>query len=316
MIEKEKIAIVFPGQGAQRPGMGKDFFDNVPISRETYEEASQSVGWDIAAMCFGENERLNFTEFTQPCILTTEIAMLRGLNSLFGFSPNLFGGHSLGEFTALVAAGVMPLSEAARLVQLRGRLMQEAVPIGLGAMAAIIYEKIDIHLIQRILKGMPLDLANINSANQVVISGNADALADAESKLTAGLDKEKLFRFVPLTVSAPFHSHFMDSIVEAFKTELQATCKNWNVPKATAVTSNFTGGFHLGQTDDIVNNLVFQLNHTVKWVDNMENLSVMSDKIYEVGPGRPLRDFFKTINVLCTSITTLTAAERLFQPNI
>ena len=94
---KDTIAAVFPGQGAQRPGMGKDFYDNVPASREIYEEASQAAGWDIEAMCFGEDEHLNLTEFTQPCILTTEIAMLRGLQAIFGFSPVLFGGHSLDK---------------------------------------------------------------------------------------------------------------------------------------------------------------------------------------------------------------------------
>lgn len=316
MNEIQNIAIVFPGQGAQRPGMGKDYYDNIPVSRETYDEASNSVGWDIGAMCFGEDERLNLTEYTQPCILTTEIAMLRGLHDRFGFSPNLFGGHSLGEFTALVAAGVMPLCETVRLVQLRGRLMQEAVPIGLGAMAAIIYENIDIHLVQQILNDLPLDLANINSANQVVISGEAGALAEAESKLISSLNMDKLFRFVPLTVSAPFHSHFMDSIVEPFEIALRATCNQWEAQKATTVTSNFTGGFHSGKSEDLVKNLMFQLNHAVKWVDNMKNISVLSDVIYEMGPGRPLRDFFKTINVLCTSITTLTAAERLFQVEI
>lgn len=316
IMERANIAVVFPGQGTQRPGMGKDFYDNVPASRETYDEASQSVGWDIAAMCFGEDERINLTEFTQPCILTTEIAMIRGLHNLFGFSPKLFGGHSLGEFTALVAADVMTLSETAQVVQLRGRLMQEAVPVGLGAMAAIIYENVDVDLVQRILKDLPIDLANINSANQVVVSGKAESLAEVETRLAASLEKDKPYRFVPLTVSAPFHSRFMDSIVEPFKKALQTTCEGWTTRKANTVTSNFTGGFHSGESKDILNNLVFQLNHTVRWVDNMHHLAALSDEIYEVGPGRPLRDFFKTKEIICSSITTLTSAERLFHVNI
>lgn len=311
-MKKGTAAVVFPGQGAQRPGMGKDFYENIPVSRKTYDEASRAVGWDIAVMCFGDDERLNLTEFTQPCILTTEIAMLRGLQTLFGFSPAFFGGHSLGEFTALVAAGVLPLADAAQIVQIRGRLMQEAVPVGMGAMAAIIYENMDIALIQHILQDLPLDLANINSANQVVISGKAEAVSEAESKLAAMLAKGKPIRHVPLNVSAPFHSRFMEPIIEPFKKALLSINEGWDVEKATAVTSNFTGKFHSGRAEDVVDNLVLQLNHAVQWVDNMKNLASMADKIYEVGPSRPLRDFFRTIDIICSSVTTLSSAERLF----
>ena len=176
----------FQVRGRSGPGMGKDFHDNVPVCREVYEEASQAAGWDIAAMCFGDDERLNLTEFTQPCILTTEIAMLRSLETLFGFSPILFGGHSLGEFTALVAAGALPLSEAVRIVQIRGRLMQEAVPVGRGAMAAVISDNVDIELVRLALKDLPIDIANINSANQIVISGEADGNAGGRGKATGG----------------------------------------------------------------------------------------------------------------------------------
>jgi len=312
---KDKLAVVFPGQGAQRPGMGKDFYDNIPISRKTYDEASDAVSWDVAAMCFGEDERLNLTEFTQPCILTTEIAMLRGLHHLFGFSPSLFGGHSLGEFSALVAAGVLPLSEVVRIVQIRGQLMQKAVPVGIGGMAAIIYDNVDVDLIQRSLRELPLDLANINSLNQVVISGKKEALPEAESKLTAALSKDKSFRFVPLNVSAPFHSHFMDTIVDSFQEILLSIAKDWDAEKATAVTSNYSGRFHAGTQESVVNNLVLQLNHAVQWVDNMKNLTARADKIFEVGPGRPLRDFFRTIDVFCSSIINLSSAERLLAMN-
>jgi [acyl-carrier-protein] S-malonyltransferase len=311
MVE-DTIAVVFPGQGAQRPGMGKDFYDNVPVSRKVYDEASQAAGWDVAAMCFGNDERLNLTEFTQPCILTTEVAMIRGLQTLFGFSPVLFGGHSLGEFSALVAAGALPLSEAVRIVQIRGRLMQEAVPVGVGAMAAVISDNVDIAHVRLALKDLPIDVANINSTNQVVISGEAGAMPEAESRLREDLGKDRPFRFILLNVSAPFHSRFMTKIVEPFRDTLHTVGKDIDHKKSAAVTSNFKGGFHSGLYEDLVHNLVSQLNNSVLWVDNMKSLAVQSDAIYEVGPGRPLRDFFRTINVSCTSITSLSTAERVF----
>jgi [acyl-carrier-protein] S-malonyltransferase len=314
-MKKDKIAIVFPGQGSQRPGMGKDFYENVPASRETYQEASDAVGWDIAALCFGEDERLNLTEFTQPCILTTEIAMLRGLQSLYGFSPSLFGGHSLGEFSALVAADVLPLAEVARTVQIRGQLMQQAVPVGIGGMAAIIYDNVDLDLMQRLLRDLPLDLANINSLNQVVVSGQKEALPVLESRLENTLAKEKPFRFVQLNVSAPFHSRFMDSIVEPFQEALLSIQTVWDAEKAITVTSNYSGKMHSGTVESIVDNLIHQLNHAVRWVDNMRSLSAPADIIYEVGPGRPLRDFFRTLDIFCTPITNLSSAERLLEIN-
>ncbi|MGZ3647744.1 MAG: ACP S-malonyltransferase [Syntrophales bacterium] len=312
-MDEKKIAVVFPGQGAQRAGMGKDFHDNVPVSREVYDEASQAAVWDIAAMCFGDDERLNMTEFTQPSILTTEIAMFRGLEMLFGFSPTLFGGHSLGEFTALVAAGALPLSEAVRLVQIRGRLMQDAVPVGRGAMAAVISDDVDIEVVSLLLKDLPIDIANINSANQIVISGEARAMPKAEARLEEALAKDRAFRFIPLNVSAPFHSRCMSTIVEPFEEILRAIGKGIVQDKSMTVTSNFRGVFHSGLYEDLIYNLVSQLNHSVLWVDNMKALASQADTIYEVGPGRPLRDFFKTINIACTSITTLAAAENKFK---
>jgi len=309
----EKTAAgVFPGQGAQRPGMGKDYYDNISVSRQTYEEASDALGWDIGSLCFGEDERLNLTEYTQPCILTTEVAALRGLNHLYGFSPAIFGGHSLGEFTALVAAGVLTLTEAVRIVNIRGQLMQQAVPLGIGGMAAVISQDIDMERLRQHLTDLPIDVANENSAHQVVISGSLSAMPEAEKRLRTAFAHDPGFRFVRLNVSAPFHSRYMKPIEESFAQTMQEVGKNLAPLNGAKVTSNDTGGFHSASREEIVFRLVSQLSNTVRWIHNMKGLAAQTDLIYEIGPSRPLRDFFKTINVNCLSITNLSTAERIF----
>jgi [acyl-carrier-protein] S-malonyltransferase len=312
MDNNKYTAVVFPGQGSQRPGMGKEFYELIPVCRKTYEEASDSLGWDVASLCFGEDEKINLTEYTQPCIVTTEIAMFRGLAERYGFAPQYFGGHSLGEFTALVAANVMPLTEALRIVQTRGKLMQDAVPVGLGGMAAVISEGIDVVLLNRILAGMSVDVANINSVNQVVISGEASALPEVERRLSQVFAGNKPFRFVKLNVSAPFHSRFMRPIEESFSYTLQEAGQGFVPEHAPKVTSNYTGSFHCSSVPEIIRSLVNQLSNTVHWRENMQSLAANAGEIYEIGPGRPLREFFKTIGVTCQSITGLTNAEKIF----
>ncbi len=306
----KNVAVAFPGQGAQRPGMGKDFYDDLAVARQTYEEASAALGWDVAALCFAEDERLNLTAYTQPCLLTTEIAAFRSINSRYGFAPRFFGGHSLGEFTALVAAAVLPLAEAVKIVHLRGQLMQEAVPVGIGGMAAVIADQLDMQVLRQALQDLPFDVANDNSARQVVISGHLSALPEAETRLRAAFSSDLGFRFVPLNVSAPFHSRFMKPIEEPFRQVLQEAQKALQPANAIRVTSNFSGDFHSRDLQEILSRLTAQLSSTVRWVDNMKSLAAESDTIYEIGPSRPLRDFFKTINADCLSITSLSAAER------
>jgi [acyl-carrier-protein] S-malonyltransferase len=311
-MEKGPAAVVFPGQGTQRPGMGKDFYDQIPVSRETYEEASDTLGWDVAALCFDDDDDdLNLTAFCQPCILTTEIAMLRGLAERYGFYPSFFGGHSLGEFTALVAADAMPLAEAVKIVHRRGQLMQEAMPPGLGTMAAVISENLDSERLSRQLEGLPVDVANVNSDHQVVISGTADAMPNAAIRVQESLSDGQAFRFVPLHVSAPFHSRFMRPVEMHFEEILRGAEKNFNAHNARHVTSNYTGNFHSDRRTDIFKSLVKQVSGVVRWKDNMKRLIAKTNAIYEVGPGRPLRDFFKTLNVNCLSITGLKSAERI-----
>ncbi|MCX5828153.1 MAG: ACP S-malonyltransferase [Deltaproteobacteria bacterium] len=309
------VAVVFPGQGAQRPGMGKDFYEHLQVCRETYEEASDALGWDVAEMCFGEDERLDQTEFTQPCILTTEIAMFRGLGALYDLSPRLYGGHSLGEYTALVAAGVMPLGDAVQVVHTRGRLMQEAVPVGMGGMAAVIADDLDAEALEGALSDLPVDIANVNSSRQIVISGHARALPDAAVRITDVIDDDADLRFVPLNVSAPFHSRFMRPIEREFSSLLQTLGDDLDAQKAVAVTSNYTGKFHTRYRADLLCYLTYQLGSMVRWRDNMDAIAAEADTVYEIGPGRPLRDFFKTIDVNCLSVTTLSSAMRIFESN-
>ena len=292
--------------------MGKDFYDQVRESRDVFVEASDTLGWDVAGLCFDEDERLNLTEFTQPCILTTEIAMLRGLRSLYGFKPGLFGGHSLGEFTALVAAGCLSLADAVKIVNERGSLMQKAVPVGVGGMAAVICDNIDTAVLKGALAGLELDLCNINSANQVVIGGALADLDLAEERITAAFAGAAL-RYVKLNVSAPFHSRFMAVIEKPFRETLENFGSAMKAEVASQVTSNYTGGFHGSDPAEIHNSLVAQLSHAVQWRGNMEQLAGRTATIFEVGPGRPLREFFKSIGVTCTSITTFTSAKSAFE---
>lgn len=311
--EGSGMAVVFPGQGSQRHGMGKDFYDAVPVCRETFDEASDTLRWNVAALCFGNDERLNLTEYAQPCILATEIAMLRGLQSRYAFRPEYFGGHSLGEYTALVAAGVVPFSKALEVVSHRGHLMQEAMPAGSGGMSAVISQDLDVALVAETLKELPIDVANDNSPNQVVISGHSGSIRLAEERLAAVLGKGESFRFVPLNVSAPFHSRFMHAIRDAFSEFLQALATVLSPGNAHRVTSNFTGFFHSNDRRAIVERLTAQLSGTVRWRDNMKALAEQATSIVEVGPDRPLREFFKTTGIRCQSITTLSAASRLFE---
>ncbi|MBP1710578.1 MAG: malonyl-CoA-[acyl-carrier-protein] transacylase [Deltaproteobacteria bacterium] len=312
MTDIKGIVAVFPGQGSQRQGMGKDFYDQMSLCRQIYEEASDAVGLDIASICFNEDDRLNLTEYTQPCIVTTEVAMIRGLAERYGFQAGYFGGHSLGEFTALVAAGVIPFADAVQIVRMRGKLMQDAVPVGVGFMAAVISEGIDVPALKKMIEDLPVDIANINSANQVVISGDAAALPEVENRCKDLFAAPKTFRFVKLNVSAPFHSRFMKKIEQPFAETLKNFSKSFDISTASRVTSNYAGFFHASSVDAIINNLVSQLSNSVLWRENMQVLARRASRIYEIGPGRPLRDFFRTIDVTCDSITGLTAAEKIF----
>lgn len=302
--------IVFPGQGTQRAGMGRDFHAWSPAARAVYDEAAAALGLDLCALCFGDDERLGMTELAQPAILATEIAMLRAVEAELGLSASVHGGHSLGEYTALVACGALPLATAVRLVRERGRLMQEAVPVGRGGMTAVIGEALDRDAIARALDGLEVAIANDNAASQLVLSGLLNDLSRAQLRVTA-LPGHDRVRFVDLPVSAPFHSPLMAGIEPAFEAALEAARGALDAAPAAAVTCNFTGGFHDPDADAIVERLVRQIAGTVRWRSNMEAIAARGGRVIEIGPGRPLRGFLKTVGIDAATITDVRSATRV-----
>lgn len=302
------VAVVFPGQGSQKPGMARDFHDQFAPSREVFAEASDALGWDVARLCFAEEDpRLDQTEFTQPALLTSEIAMLRALETGFGLVPRYFGGHSLGEYTALCAAGVIPLATSVRLVQRRGALMQRAVPLGTGAMTAVVADGIAERDLRAELADLEVDVANLNAPRQIVLSGLAPSIERATARLGESLVGAEL---VPLNVSAPFHSRLMRGIEPEFRDALAAVAGHMVPERAGVVTSNLTGGFHRPEREALIDALTHQIGATVDWIANMRALSEVATRIVEVGPSRPLRAFFRALEREVASVVSVRTAER------
>lgn len=295
-----ECTIVFPGQGAQRTGMGADFCAEFPLAREIFAEASDAVGEDLLRICVERDPRLHRTEYTQPCVLTMEIAAFRVLVAEYGVRPVAFGGHSLGEYAALVAAGVFELADGVRLVRTRGALMQRAVPEGEGVMAALILPDIADSAAAELVAAAGAEVANDNSTDQLVISGASDAVAAARAVLAERLPD---LRFVPLRVSAPFHSRWMRGIEAEFAEHLAACAPRTRADRAVAVTSNYTGEFHRPET--LAEHLVRQISAPVRWTDNMRALLRSGTHRYEIGPSAPLSKFFATLGAPVTRIATV-----------
>ncbi|MGK8507289.1 thioesterase domain-containing protein [Nocardia asiatica] len=295
-----ECTIVFPGQGAQRTGMGADFCAEFAVARDTFAEASAAVGEDLLRICAERDPRLHRTEYTQPCVLTMEIAAYRLLTTEFDMRPVAFGGHSLGEYAALVAAGVLDLADGVRLVRTRGALMQRAVPEGAGAMAALILPDIAESEVAEFVAEAGAEVANDNSTDQLVISGGSDAIAAARAVLAERLPD---LRFVPLRVSAPFHSRWMRGIEAEFADHLAECAPRIRAAHAVVVTSNYTGEFH--RPDTLAEHLVRQISAPVRWTANMRALLRSGTPRYEVGPSAPLSKFFATLGEPVTRIATV-----------
>jgi len=282
------IAFVFPGQGSQYVGMGKNIYENYPKAKETFEEASEVVGYDIASLCFyGPKEELDKTFKTQPCILTVSIATLRVLNSK-GIEPSVVAGHSLGEYSALVAAEVINFKDAVRLTQERGKFMQEAAK-DKGMMAAIIgLSKEQINNICSIVSSGYVAAANYNCPGQIVIAGEKKAVQEAIS-----IAKDKgAKRVVPLSVSVPSHCVLMKEASKNLKNLLENV--SFMTPKIPIV-NNADANF-LNTAESIKASLIRQLESPLLWEDSIKAIVNFGIKNFiEIGPGKVLSGLIKRI---------------------
>jgi [acyl-carrier-protein] S-malonyltransferase len=283
------IAFLFPGQGSQHAGMGKDLAENFPVARQVFEEANDALGVDLASLCFnGPEEDLKLTANTQPAILTTSIAALRVLETETGIAPNYAAGHSLGEYSALVCAGALNFADAVRIVRQRGTFMQEAVPVGTGAMAAIL--GLDQETLERVCQdaaqGQVVSPANFNSAGQVVIAGNTEAVDRAMS-----LAKENgAKRALPLPVSAPFHCSLMIPAGERLADVLAGIkIGDMTVPVITNVEATPNQ-----DASRVCQLLVDQVSAPVRWEDTIACMIELGVERYiEIGPGKVLAGLVK-----------------------
>lgn len=288
-----KVAFIFPGQGAQHPGMGKDFYENFQESRLVFEEANEYLNMDIRKLCFeGPHEDLIRTENTQPAILTTSIAMMKALEKE-GIDCDYTAGLSLGEYTALVKSSGVKFSDAVRLVKIRGKLMQETVPEGLGGMAAILgldKDKI-LEAIEEVKGKYLVEIANFNSPEQIVITGEREGVQLVCDKvLDMGAKKVVL-----LPVSAPFHSSLLKEAEVKLKKELETTTL-FDLEKE--LISNVDAK-PVVKKEEVKEKLVKQVSRSVLWQESIEFLINRGvDTFIEVGPGKSLSGFVKRISKL------------------
>lgn len=287
-----KLAFVFPGQGAQTVGMGKDLFDQYDVAKRLFAEADEALGYSIKDMCFeGPADDLKLTANTQPAILTVSVIVNEILKE-HGVQPDVAGGHSLGEYSALVAAGVLSFQDAVALVHKRGQYMQEAVPVGEGGMAAIIGlddEVIAAACEKATKEAGEVQPVNFNCPGQTVIAGTTHGVEKAVEELKAAGAKKA----VVLPVSAPFHSTLMKPAAEKLAAELDKVAIH---DAAFPVVSNFTGELET-KAEEIKANLVAQADHPVRWIACVKTMQAFgADTFVEAGPGKTLCGFNRRID--------------------
>jgi len=284
------IAFVFPGQGSQYVGMGKELCDEFVIAKNTFEEANDALGFDLSALCFeGEQSELSLTANAQPALLTTSIACLRVLQSETSLNPDFVAGHSLGEYTALVANGAFRLSDAVKVVRKRGEFMQEAVPVGVGAMAAVL--GLDKETVEEICNqvsknGLIASPANLNAPGQTVISGNREAIEQASILAKAQGAK----RVVPLDVSAPFHCALMQPAANRLSGVLnEVNIALMNSPVVANCTASITN-----DSSKVKELLISQVTSPVRWYESVEVLKNQGcNNFIEIGPKNVLAGLIK-----------------------
>lgn len=299
-----KTAFLFPGQGSQYAGMGKDLAENFAVARQTFEEADDALGFKLSSLCFeGPEEDLKLTFNTQPAILTASIAALRVVRQETGLAPDYLAGHSLGEYSALVAGGALSLADAARTVRARGTFMQEAVPVGVGAMAAMLSIEADelAAICAEAAQGEVVAPANFNSPGQIVIAGHAAAVNRAiEIAKSKGFRKAML-----LPVSAPFHCSLMQPAADRLKQVLDAVTV---AELAQPVISNVEAAPNQdhGRVREL---LVTQVCAPVRWEQSVQAMIGLGVERYvEIGPGKVLTGLVKRINKEMTLVNIEDAA--------
>lgn len=283
------IAFVFPGQGSQYVGMGKDFYENFQEVKDIYEKVNQKLGFNLKEIIFNNEENLNLTEYTQPSILLTSYIIYKIFSEKTNIRPSFVAGHSLGEFTALTVSDSLTIEDAVYLTYIRGKLMQSAVPEGKGLMAAII--GLDSQKIEEILKTVDgiVEIANYNSYEQTVISGETEAVKKAMELLKNSGAK----KVVPLAVSVPAHSSLLKEKAEEFAKYIDSTdIKDAKI----SVISNITAK-PISKSEEIKTELKAHFYSSVRWVQTVEFLASQGvNKIYEIGPKKVLTGLIKRIN--------------------
>ena len=288
-----KIAFIFPGQGAQKAGMGKDFYENSKTAAEVIDRASELLGLDMKALCFEENDLLDQTEYTQAALVTVCMAMEKVLRER-GLAPDVTAGLSLGEYCAIASAGGMSTENAITTVRKRGILMQNAVPGGQGAMAAVL--GLDAGKIEEVLADRSgVMIANYNCPGQIVITGEEGAVAVAVEKLKEAGAR----RCIPLNVSGPFHSAMLKEAGEKLGKVLeQVELRAFSTPYVTNVTAEY-----VTEPSEIKELLGRQVYSSVKWQQSVERMIADGvDTFIEIGPGRTLTGFLKKINKNVTGL--------------
>ncbi len=299
-----KTAFIFPGQGAQYCGMGQDFYEKTETGRKIFDRASELLGFSVSDLCFKPNDKLDITEYTQAAMVTTSVAMLKVLEEM-GVQADVAAGLSLGEYPALVAAGVMSVDDAILTVRRRGILMQEAVPTGVGGMSAVL--GMTAEQVNEVVDPLEyVQVANFNCPGQIVISGKLDAVALATEKLKEAGAR----RVLPLNVSGPFHSYLLEEAgVKLGKYLEQVEVHDPVIPYVANVTAS-----HVTDVTKVKPLLAKQVSSSVRWQQSVEAMIADGvDRFVEIGPGKTLAGFIKKIDrsVTVVNIETVGDLEKL-----